>query len=105
MPQKIFWAVSSLLLFSCAGIQRPDALICVLNAPGKKLTCYNTRTDFNSEGYIKPGAKPSFHPIEGIQDINKYILMSPNDWVKIKAYIKKLREEYESSCRPKECVE
>lgn len=99
MQPRMFWAVCSLLA-GCATIAKPDAYLSVVNAPGKKLTGYNLKTDFNDDGNIKPGAKPRFLPAPDIESINKYVCSSPEDFVKIKAYIKKLREEYERGCKP-----
>jgi hypothetical protein len=100
MLRRIFWAACSLSLASCAQIKRPDADICVLNAPGAKLTCYNLKDDYDDDGNIKPGAKPHFLPAPTLESINKSIVMSPAHFSLLKAYVKKLREEYENGCKP-----
>jgi hypothetical protein len=95
-----FWVASSaILLASCANIKRPDADLCVVNAPGKKLTCYNLEKDYNDDGQIKPGIQPHFKPATDLDALNKHVAMSAADFAKFKAYIKKLREEYESGCK------
>ena len=98
--QKIFLVVSSsFLLASCAKIARPDIDLCLVNAPGKKLTCYNFKNDFNDSGQIKPGVQPHFKPAPDLEALNKHVIQSPDDFVKMKAYVKKLREEYEQGCK------
>lgn len=99
MRHAIFWVNFSLLLVGCAKISRPDMDLSVVNAPGKKLTSYNFKNDFGDDGQIKPGAKPHFKPIATIDDLNKYVAISPDDFGKLKAYVKLLREEYERGCK------
>lgn len=99
MLQKIYLVSFSLLLISCAKITRPDMDLCVVNAPGKKLTCYNFKEDFGDDGQIKPSAKPHFKPAPDIASINKHVAIDPEGFGKLKAYVKLLREEYEKGCR------
>ncbi len=100
MRPRMFWAVCSVFLFSCAQIKRPDADLCLINYPGKKLTCYNLARDYGEDGNIKPGVQPHFKPAPDLESVNKHVIMSPQDFGKFKAYVKKLREEYENSCKP-----
>lgn len=94
----MFWAACSLALLSCAHVQRPDADLCVVNAPGKKLTCYNIKTDFNDDGQIRPGVPAHYKPAPDLEAINKWVITDLDSWAKIKAYVKLLREEYERRC-------
>lgn len=99
MLRRICWASCSLLLFSCAKITRPDMDLCVINAPGKKLTCYNFKNDFGDDGQILPSAKPHFKPAPTIESVNKHVAIDPDGFGKLKAYVKLLREEYEKGCK------
>ncbi len=100
MLQRTFLVVCSFAILSCAKISRPDADICVVNAFGKKLTCYNLARDYNDDGLIKPGTPAHFKPAPDIDSVNKHVVMSAADFGKFKAYVKKLREEYDNSCKP-----
>lgn len=100
MLRKTSWAVCSLLVLqSCAKIARPDADWCVTNVPGRKQTCYNIKNDYNDSGQLKPGAQPHYKPMPDLESINKHVIMDPDSFVKLKAYVKLLREEYDRGCK------
>lgn len=90
---------------SCSHITRPDIDVCQVNAPGKKLSCYRFK-DFLANGNIKAGTQPHFRPAPDVDALNKHLIFAsdngPMDAIaKIKAYVRKLRESYESECKPK----
>ena len=87
--------VGPFFFFGCASIKKPDTDICVLNAPEKHQICYNVKKDFDDDGRIKAGAKPKIKPYAVLEDANKNICTDPEGWENMKAYVKKLREEYE----------
>jgi hypothetical protein len=91
-------------LTSCATIKRPNVDICVVNAPGKKLTCYNFERDYAPDGQIKPGVNPHFRPAPDVAALNKHLIFTSDEGpenaiAKLKAYIKNLREVYEKGCK------
>lgn len=91
MRRMTLLTVCSMVLAGC-GVPRPDAELCVVNAPAKHRKCYNLRDDYDDTGKLIPTASPSFAPVEKIDDLNKHTTMDPESWTKVKAYIKKLRE-------------
>jgi hypothetical protein len=88
----------SFSLFSCAQIDRPDTDLCVVNAPGKKLTCFNLKRDYDKDGNLKSDAKPVFKPAPTIESVNKHIITDPQGYARLRAYIRTLRQEYEDKC-------
>lgn len=92
---KLCQAFSLILLSSCATISKPNAHLCVVNAPAAHLKCYNLSTDYNDDGNIKNTAKAKFFRAETIEDLNKGVWMSNNDWAKVKVWIRQLRKAYE----------
>lgn len=93
MQLKTLSIIYSLVLLcsACGTVERPDADICVVNAPGKKLTCYNLKHDYNQDGTLRPGAKPKFKPISSIDNLNKGVFMTNADWAEVKKWIAELR--------------
>lgn len=91
-------------LTACATIKRPSIDICIVNAPGKKLNCYDMQRDYTDDGQLKPGVKFHTRPAPDIQAVNKHLIFTSdagpeNAIAKLKAYIKKLREAYENECK------
>lgn len=84
-------------LCACSSVSKPDTDLCVVNAPGEHLTCYNIRRDYDDDGNIKAGAKPTYRQAITVADLNKHVVTDPKGWANLKAYIKILREEY-SKC-------
>lgn len=82
-------------LYSCARIPKPNTDLCVINAPGQHLSCWNLKTDYNDNGQIKPGVKPKIKVANSLNDVNKFIVTDPDGFAELKAYIKLLREEYQ----------
>jgi len=81
-----------LLIISSACATRPDADICVVNAPAAHLKCYNLMHDYNLDGTLKGSARPTYKRAETVQDLNKGVWMSNEDWAIVKAWIQRLRE-------------
>jgi hypothetical protein len=92
---KLYQAFSLFLLTSCATIVRPDANLCIVNAPAEHLKCYNLKHDYNKDGTIKKSAKAKFFTAQKVEDLNKGVWMSNNDWAKVKGWIRELRKAYE----------
>lgn len=91
--------VLCLAFIGCTKVERPNADECVINAPGSKITCYNMKNDYDEHGNLKPGVEPHFKSMLTTYDVNKYITMSPEDFAELKAYVAKLRDEYERGCQ------
>ena len=85
------------LVFSaCATISKPNANLCVVNAPAKHLKCYNLSVDYDDNGNIYKSAQPKFFRAETVEDLNKGIWMSNHDWTEVKLWIQKIRKAYEN---------
>lgn len=95
MRQMTLLTVFSLLISGCASIERPDANLCVVNAPAQHLKCYNLKTDYDQNGQILKGAEAKFFRAETVDDLNKGVWMSNADWSKVKVWISRLRKAYE----------
>lgn len=93
------------LVFSLAacGIPRPDADLCIVNAPNKNRKCYNLKRDYRDDGTLRPGAIPTYRPNPTVEELNKSLIIDSADGpeegiARVKAWIKKLREAA-SSCQ------
>jgi len=88
-----------LIIFSCAcaHIERPDAEMCVVNAPAEHVKCYNLKHDYSQSGSLKRDASPSYKKARSVHDLNKGVWMSNADWAEVKAWISELRRAYEES--------
>lgn len=82
-------------LSGCATIAKPDANLCVVNAPAKHLKCYNLSTDYTDDGNIKASAKAKYFRAQSVEDLNKGVWMSNSDWAEVKKWIRELRKAYE----------
>lgn len=85
---------------SACGIPRPNADLCIVNAPNLNRKCYNLKRDYRDDGTLKPGAVPTYRPNATIEDLNKALVLdSPDGFedgiARMKAYVKKLREAAE----------
>ena len=83
---------------ACSTIPRPDTNLCVVNVPGKHLKCYNLKRDYDGDGNRNPDAKPTIVPISSLNDLNKFIATDPDGFANLKAYVQKIREEYNNKC-------
>lgn len=83
-------------VFIGCSIPRPDTELCVVNAPMNQMKCYNVRDDYDDKGFLLPNATPLYRPAFTVDDLNKYTVMDIASWANMKAYIKKMREEYEN---------
>lgn len=74
-------------------IERPNALLCVVNAPIGSTTphkdCWNMKTDYDANGKKLPGVKPMVMPLNSLNDLNKTFSMDPDSWAAFIAYTKK----------------
>lgn len=86
-------------LVGCAGVQRPDAMVCGINAKAMKLRCYNIKDDFTEEGVLKDGAVAKEPIFSSIQDLNGGIYFSPKDFEKIKVWLSDMRDWSKDHCR------
>lgn len=93
-----------LMVFSfisgCASIPRPNSNLCIVNVPGLRENCLNLKDDYDSLGRIRVGTRfkvKQFSTAEELlNDLNKNTCMDPDSLAELKAFIKKLREEYEA---------
>lgn len=92
----LFVTFSFLLVLSACGIDRPDTNLYVVNSPGGYARGYNLKNDYDSNGQLKPGAKPTFVPAKQVQDLNKFICTDPSGFANLKAYIQKMRDAYQN---------
>lgn len=88
----------SLSISSCSSVQRPDAYICGINAPGLKLRCYNIKSDFDENGVMHPNAQPKTVHIEGLSSLNGGVYFSPGDLEKLKVWLGDLRNWSKNHC-------
>jgi len=87
-----------LMIFSlaaCGGVTRPDAPICVANAPAKHSKCYNLKDDYRDDGTRKGDAKPFYYKLETIYDINKMVFTTPEGFGEIKKSLAATRRHIE----------
>lgn len=93
-----------LMIFSgCAGsIERPDAPICVANAPKKYVKCYNLKTDYRDDGKRIAGAKPTYYRLATVEDVNKWTMTTQHGFGEIRKtlgearrYINQLHKDLE----------
>lgn len=86
-------------LVGCAGVQRPDANICGINAVSSNLRCYNIRKDYNNDGILDANAKPVIVPLSGLNDLNAGAYLSPLDLEKVKVWLGDLRTWAKDHCK------
>jgi len=92
-----FWTVCSAVL-GCGTVERPNAEICVVNAPALHRKCYNLARDFDGNGNRYKDAKPIYRPNPDISSLNKATLIDSEtgfaDGIgEVLRYIKELRAE------------
>jgi hypothetical protein len=78
----------------------PDASLYIINAPAKEGKGYNLKHDYDSQGNLKPDAKPKFIKAEKIEDLNKYMCTDQTGQKNIQIYIGDIRDEL-TQCRQK----
>lgn len=91
----MFFLASS--LSGCATIAKPNANLCVVNAPAQHLKCYNLSTDYTDDGNVRASAKPKYFRAQSVEDLNKGVWMSNGDWAEVKKWIRELRKAYEEN--------
>ena len=96
---KLGMIVVFLGIIGCAGVQRPDADICGVNAKSSKLRCYNIKNDFNDDGTRKPDAQPVNKKISSLNDLNGGIYVSPADFEKFKVWLGDSRDWISNHCQ------
>jgi hypothetical protein len=79
----------------CSTINKPNANLCVVNAPAEHLKCYNLKTDYTDDGNIKKSARAKYFQAATVNDLNKGVWMSNGDWAEVKKWIRELRKAYE----------
>jgi len=93
--QVMILLVAFSLLASCAGIKRPNAELCIVNAPARHLKCYNLYEDYEDSGLLKKNATAKFFRAETVEDLNKGTWMSNADWAELKKWIREIRKAYD----------
>lgn len=76
-------------LVGCS-VPLPDADICVANLAAQHLTCYNLYSDYQPVGnklQLKPGATPHFKPFSAPSDVDKFTVLDPDSFGKVKAFL------------------
>lgn len=92
MRLRTLLTASSLALVSCGGPERPDTNLCIVNAKARHKSCFNMKRDYDDQGNLLPGVKPSIVPIASLDDLDKNLAVDPDGSANLKAYIQKLRE-------------
>jgi len=83
---------ASLLLIACE-VKAPDAVWCVANPAGGRLTCYNLRKDYDysDKGMrLKASAKATHADFNYIYDVEGWVCQPPRDFGKSKSWLEKL---------------
>jgi hypothetical protein len=92
---KLLLVIFSIAITSCAGIPKPQGLACVaFSAKGYSL-CYDLSNDFDADGNVVPGAKPSRVPLS-LAGINKHIHFDPDSYASLKAFALKHKARCEA---------
>lgn len=90
----LLWIAGSLP--GCA-TGRPDADVCIVNAPNKTRKCYNLKRDYQDDGHLMPVATPTYRPTPTLDSLNKALVLDSEDGfeegiARVKGWVKKLRE-------------
>lgn len=101
MRLAILWMACSLT--ACA-TPRPDIHFRIVNEPGKKRCGFSFKNDYTDDGRLKPDAKMTCVPTPDLKSLNKATLVEADGsethfedgLALLKAYIKNLREDYQS---------
>lgn len=93
--------ISLLAVFSLSscGVSRPDIYLCGVNAQKKYLRCFNFRDDYNDDGSLKAGAKPTLRPVPDLAALDKAFVIDSKTGYEdalagLKTYVKQLRDHY-----------
>lgn len=97
---KISLIISSLFVAGCAGIPRPVGHICGIDGQRAKLSCYDLIEDFDSNGKMKPSAKPVKTAIT-LRDLHGGTYFDPDTTAELKIYIGRVRDAL-NSCQGKQ---
>jgi len=96
---------SSLLLCSCASVQRPNAYAWGVNGKAEQIEGYNVKTDYDDNGVRLPDAKKVIHPLpNGLRDLNGAICFLPprdgDDGIKgMKVWLSDSRKWAQQHCK------
>ena len=97
--------LSSSLLVSCANVpDKPDVHICTIDIPRSQLICAPTRQLTKLEQAEGRRLRQYILTNDGVVKLpllsaDKYISMSPDDWQKVSAYMKELRQIVIQQCK------
>lgn len=95
--------VFSFILLGACAIPRPRTELCIVNAPAAHSKCYWMDTDYDQNGNLLPGAVAHLLPARTVSDLNKAMMIpfapSGQGIANFKAYVNKLKEEYETRCQ------
>jgi hypothetical protein len=106
MQKTLIKLVTMLLMgFSGCAVQRPNADVCIVNAPAGNRKCYNLSRDYDDNGMLIPGHAATYRVNTTVKDLNKAaIIDSPTGFTDglaaLKAYIAEMRKEYQNNCQP-----
>lgn len=90
MQSMKYWISFSLILSGCASIERPDTNLCIVNALGHNLKCYNMKKDYDNKGHRNLDAEPQFKLIENVSDLDRHLCIDPNSTANLKVYLRKI---------------
>lgn len=77
---------------ACTTLERPDADLCVINAPNDQAECFNLRRDYSTEGHRNSDAAVSTINLIDLNDLNKYVCVNPEGFAELKQYVAQVRE-------------
>lgn len=96
MPQLILLLMVFSFFSAGCGIDRPDADLCIINAPNKILKCYNMKRDYDDDGHLLTNAKAIYKSAATVEDLNKGLFVEVNHIAPLKTYIEQLRDAYKN---------
>lgn len=84
--------ILALITYSLTGcsVDLPKTDLCIANAPGQQLGCYNIHDDYqivNKQLQLKPGAQKHYKPLVTIEDVNKWTCIDPISWSNAVAFL------------------
>ena len=102
MLRTTLLSICSLLFVACAGgPQRPDTNIyqIIVSDDGMEAYGYNMLRDYDSEGNLKPDAKPVVIPLSSLKDLRKWYGTDPTGMKNLKVYLKDVRNYAKEHCK------
>lgn len=90
----------ALVLAACAGIERPDTTVFIVNAQAKQIKGYNLKTDYDDNGNRLGNAVAKIRRFEDLEDLDKYACTDVDGLAELKRFFKDVRDlQSRCSCR------